>query len=838
MNTYARAFLPLCLAVFASLCSPPAAAAQTPTPTPPTVKILAPAAGIVAKSPYYQSPGAVFIDYQVSNISTSTLMTRRAVLRNSAGMYWHTAEHGAVTSGWRSTEPTSWYIYPGAYLAPNTFRLTMSLGGPPNFPTGTYTLELTVKDSRGLVSAKVTRSFIIDCTFPKVSITSPKPQWRVSTLPTISGTATDEPGGTGVASVEVYLWTYIMAARRYWNGSDWVPDATAVRATVSGGTWKYGGPFPTGGKLLVEVYYVYVYAYDKAGNLTGSYQQSLSVVRPNVIDFASFSTPAVPPTAWRPMYEYGISHAVSRAWGGRGKDAFAGPQLRDARTLSATPSRFGTMRTGAYVFLNFDNGVSGGPANQTGRWQVEQALAALGPEAAYVDFVAVDVEDAYKGAMSTTARVQRIQEAVQAIRDAGLNPIIYSRRVHWGPMTNNSTAFSALPLWAVRYAQNPAEELADINNDRDGAFATNGQAFGGWTARKGKQYSPVHSATDIAPTAKALMQTFGLKTVDANVFDTRVFAGRSSYDFVPLVSLPTPLVAPGASTTATVKVHGGWPGGYLTITSSNTAAATVPAQVYVPADTKAATFAVRAPATAPDTMVTIRAASNVYIGYAAAGSATFNLGRALVSVNLPLSAVGGQTLTGSVTLNAPAPAAGTVVSLGSFNSALAAPTVPTVTVPAGQKTAAFTLKTMPVTKNSSVTVKGVYNMVRTKTVTLTPPPATTLARADPLIAAAREKGADLRAAPGSRVLELRPPVPLDPSLAERDGLYNVTVNGEEMPLHSVAYDVASNTVRLTLYRWAVADWDEVVVRWGATTDAYANSVPAGEAYVQAAPRQP
>jgi F5/8 type C domain-containing protein len=82
---------------------------------------------------------------------------------------------------------------------------------------------------------------------------------------------------------------------------------------------------------------------------------------------------------------------------------------------------------------------------------------------------------------------------------------------------------------------------------------------------------------------------------------------------------------------------------------------------------------------------------------------------ALASVSLnPTTVVGGGSSTGTVTLSAPAPAGGAVVSLSSGNTAVA--TVPaSVTVPASAISATFTVNTSAVSSATQVNISGSYN---------------------------------------------------------------------------------------------------------------------------------
>lgn len=93
----------------------------------------------------------------------------------------------------------------------------------------------------------------------------------------------------------------------------------------------------------------------------------------------------------------------------------------------------------------------------------------------------------------------------------------------------------------------------------------------------------------------------------------------------------------------------------------------------------------------------------------------------------PASVTGGNASQGTVTLSAPAPAGGALVSLSSSNTAAA--TVPaSVNVPAGATSAGFTVTTRAVAATTAVTVSATYGGVtRTASLGVTPappPPAT------------------------------------------------------------------------------------------------------------------
>jgi hypothetical protein len=175
---------------------------------------------------------------------------------------------------------------------------------------------------------------------------------------------------------------------------------------------------------------------------------------------------------------------------------------------------------------------------------------------------------------------------------------------------------------------------------------------------------------------------------------------------------PTSVVG-GNNSTGTVTIQNSAPtGGVVVNLSSNNAAATVPANVTVPAGSTTATFTVTTSGVSSLTSATITATGN--------GTATANLTvnpAALSSVSMsPATVTGGNSSTGTVTLTGLAPTGGIVVTL-SDNSANAT-TPASVTVPAGSSSATFTDTTIPVVTNTNVTITATYNGVN-KTATLT-----------------------------------------------------------------------------------------------------------------------
>jgi len=189
-------------------------------------------------------------------------------------------------------------------------------------------------------------------------------------------------------------------------------------------------------------------------------------------------------------------------------------------------------------------------------------------------------------------------------------------------------------------------------------------------------------------------------------------------------------VAGGNSSTGTVTLSGPAPAGgaQVALSSSNTAAATVPSSVTVPAGATSATFTVSTSVVTASSAVTISAA---YGGATRTASLAVTPAAppppTLASLGLnPSSVTGGNSSTGTVTLSGAAPAGGATVALSSSNGAARVPS--SVAVVAGATSATFTVSTSAVAASSAVTISAAYGGV-TRSASLTvapapPPPAT------------------------------------------------------------------------------------------------------------------
>jgi len=247
------------------------------------------------------------------------------------------------------------------------------------------------------------------------------------------------------------------------------------------------------------------------------------------------------------------------------------------------------------------------------------------------------------------------------------------------------------------------------------------------------------------------MQKYGLIVADngtdmyiTGTFDTRwnngilnpAFALLSASDFeviqlgwkptaAPAPALASIAVSPasvtgGTSATGTVTLTAAAASPLAVSLSSASTAVSVPSSVTVAAGASSATFNVTTSAVASQTVTSITAA---YSGVQKTTTFTVNpppvTGPALASLTLSrTSIVGGFPVDATVTISAPAPAAGITVSLTSSNAGIV--TVPaTVTIPAGATSKSVTLATSSVRRENTVTITASYAGVsRTAAITI------------------------------------------------------------------------------------------------------------------------
>jgi hypothetical protein len=175
-------------------------------------------------------------------------------------------------------------------------------------------------------------------------------------------------------------------------------------------------------------------------------------------------------------------------------------------------------------------------------------------------------------------------------------------------------------------------------------------------------------------------------------------------------------VVGGNNSTGTVTLNGAAPasGAVITLTSSNTVAARVPANVTIAGGARSATFTITTSGVASQTTSTITAS---HAGVSRTTTLTVNVA-SLSSLTLtPSTVTGGTSATATLTLNGAAPPSGAVVTTASSNTNAAHVPVQ-VTIPSGSKSIKFTVTTSPVTASTTSQISGTYRGT-TRNATLT-----------------------------------------------------------------------------------------------------------------------
>lgn len=175
-------------------------------------------------------------------------------------------------------------------------------------------------------------------------------------------------------------------------------------------------------------------------------------------------------------------------------------------------------------------------------------------------------------------------------------------------------------------------------------------------------------------------------------------------------------VSAGAAIQGTVTLANaaGSAGASVGLSSSNPAVATVPASIPIASGATTGTFSVTGVSAGT---ATITATMN---GSSKSSAVMVSAGSQLASISVtPSTAVGGSNVTVSVTLGAPAPSGGALVTLAGEGPVIVPPSV---TVAAGSTSASLALVTQVVGAPTTATIRGSYGgATMTATVALTRP---------------------------------------------------------------------------------------------------------------------
>jgi len=205
------------------------------------------------------------------------------------------------------------------------------------------------------------------------------------------------------------------------------------------------------------------------------------------------------------------------------------------------------------------------------------------------------------------------------------------------------------------------------------------------------------------PTPVEISATYGLVTVTRTL--TVVPPALTQ-----LYLTPTTVIGGCGTSAGKIVLSGSAPGGgaVVSLTNSNSAA-TAPSTVTVPAGASSQTFTITTGTVTTNVSGMVSAS---YGGVSQSLAFTVRPIRVKTVTLSPNPASGGATVAGTLTLECAAPASGVVVTLSSSNGAVAAPTVTTVTIPAGASGAPFNVRTSPVTTSTNVTIYATAYGVR------------------------------------------------------------------------------------------------------------------------------
>ena len=220
----------------------------------------------------------------------------------------------------------------------------------------------------------------------------------------------------------------------------------------------------------------------------------------------------------------------------------------------------------------------------------------------------------------------------------------------------------------------------------------------------------------------ASVQVTSVPTQDRSTVIVSASTAAQSAMATVLVDAPSPVsvsltptsVNGGAGSVGSVTINGTAPvGGYEVSLASNSAAATVPASLVIPAGQTTGSFDISTRGVQQNTTVNITATANNVrrVAVLTVRSA------AVASVQVtPSTVLGSQSAVGRVNLTTPAPDGGLVVDLTSSNTNVIVPT--TVRIAAGETFATFDLQTKSVIAQAVATITATFNGA-SRTTTLT-----------------------------------------------------------------------------------------------------------------------
>lgn len=294
--------------------------------------------------------------------------------------------------------------------------------------------------------------------------------------------------------------------------------------------------------------------------------------------------------------------------------------------------------------------------------------------------------------------------------------------VHAGTAKTASATVAAPTLFSLTLSPNRVTGGAPST----GTVTLNGVApAGGMTVALACNSSAATVPPSVAVPGGALTASFPISTVGVGAVTTATItatlaairtANLTIDPSLQSLSVTTPQMG-GGKLNLTVTLASNAPSGGTTVAlASNSASAPVPPSALIAAGTRSATVVVTTLQVTMTTNVTFTATLG-----ATSRTAVSRLEPAIISyVYGPPTVKGGTRVAMQVTLNAPAPPGGTVVTMSSTNGTLA-PVPPTLTIPAGSLSGFFSIDTLPVSASTAITIRATNSFgFRERLLTLTP----------------------------------------------------------------------------------------------------------------------
>jgi hypothetical protein len=387
-------------------------------------------------------------------------------------------------------------------------------------------------------------------------------------------------------------------------------------------------------------------------------------------------------------------------------NVIGGSTFQPTITLTSAPSA-----GGAVVALSTDNQIVSIPATVTVASGTTSATFS-GSTTPVAVATAVHITASFGGSAKTeTLTVTPAAEAPPPT--LGLSAITLSA----ASIVGGNSMQGTLTLTATAPADGASVTLSSSNPDAATVPATVPVPAGATSAS-----FTVTTKTVGASTTATITGSYGGETRTATL---TVLPTGTSPPTLSAVSLSPTTIAGGGTVQGAVALSGNAPSGGATVTlsSGNTAVATVAATVTVAAGTSSALFTVSTAAVMSPASVVI---TGSYGGATQTATLSVTVPPPVISLSAvslnPTTIVGGGSVQGTATLSGSAPTGGATVTLSSGNPAVA--TVPRSVDVAGSATAAtFNVSTAVIMASTPVVITGSYGgATRTASLTVTPLP--------------------------------------------------------------------------------------------------------------------